>query len=253
MSNKKENGYCTYDTDKEELNEERTQMRRVRCSLTRATSQNSLRTEVIASFSTITVSTPYPSVVIAAMMSTEALVIQNNTTDTSLVPAASRVYENALRNPASNRDVVDVARDSMNNILSNSAERDLPKVRMSLQDIQNLLDQSKLRFNNNRQISDIEIPASSRNCMQTKYGAIDPMTEERTGHVLFQTPNGDHRVAPKKDIPDTYLDQNGNFTELSTKDSITIRAKNQEQENNANKLATVINIKLAQDEMHKIS
>lgn len=229
-------------------NTERSQMRQVRCGLMRAESQNSLRAEVIASlraevlasFSTIAMSTPYPSVAIAAMMATERLVIRDNT-DAPLVPPASRVYGNALMNPACNRDVVDVARDSTNNILNNAAERDLPNVQMSLQDTQNLLDQSELRFSNNRQIPDIEIPASSRNCMQTKYGAIDPMTEERTGHVLFQTPNGNHRVAPKKDIPDTYLDQNGNFTESSIKDNLTIKAKNNTQENNKdNKLTTAI-------------
>ena len=178
---------------------------KINCDFMRAGTPNFSNKDALERFAAITAATNNSPTMIAAMMSTEAILLR----DTSLVHIASIVYENALRNPNRDRDVFDVARDSVSNILNNTPESSLLSVQSSLSNTQNLIEQLSPNYNDRDQAYFNSIPANSSNLLQTKYGVANPGDEEIPGHVLFQTQEGDYITAPKNRIPDKSLDKDG--------------------------------------------
>ena len=79
-------------------------------------------------------------VIVACITTTEEMVVQPEGTDTSLVPAASSVYENALQNSVCTQEVVDAAQNSINNIIQNTVEKELQNVRETLSNVQSMID-----------------------------------------------------------------------------------------------------------------
>ena len=204
---------------------------KINCDFMRAGTQNFSNNDALERFAAITAATNNSPTMIAAMMSTEAILLRNGTINTSLVHIASIVYENALSNPNRDRDVFDVARDSVSNILNNTPESSLLSVQSSLSNTQNLIEQLSPNYNDRDQAYFNSIPANSSNLFQTKYGVANPGSEEKPGHVLFQTQEGDYRIAPKNRISDKYLDKDGNFNEKTTSETIELTPNKQDKNN----------------------
>lgn len=212
---------------------------KINCDFMRAGTPNFSNNDALERFAAITAATNNSPTMIAAMMSTEAILLRNEI-DTSLVPSASIVYENALRNPNRDRDVFDVARDSVSNILNNTPESSLLSVQSSLSNTQNLIEQLSPNYNDRDQAYFNSIPANSSNLFQTKYGVANPEAnpgaEEIPGHVLFETQEG-YRIAPKKRIS-KYLDKDGNFNEKTTSKTIEL-TPNKKDKNNSKDMGIV--------------
>lgn len=221
---------------------------KINCDFMRAGTPNFSNNDALERFAAITAATNNSPTMIAAMMATEAILLRNeidtslvpNEIDTSLVPSASTVYGNALRNPNRDRDVFDVARDSVSNILNNTPESSLLSVQSSLSNTQNLIEQLSPNYNDRDQAYFNSIPANSSNLFQTKYGVANPEAnpedEEIPGHVLFETQEG-YRIAPKKRIS-KYLDKDGNFNEKTTSETIKL-TPNKKDKNNSKDMGIV--------------
>ncbi|MBE6462178.1 MAG: hypothetical protein E7005_00250 [Alphaproteobacteria bacterium] len=206
---------------------------KINCDFMRAGTPNFSNNDALERFAAITAATNNSPTMIAAMMSTEAILLRNGTINTSLVHIASIVYENALRNPNCDRDVFDVARDSVSNILNNTPESSLLSVQSSLSNTQNLIEQLSPNYNDRDQAYFNSIPPNSSNLFQTKYGVANPGAEEIPGHVLFQTQEGyqeGYRIAPKNRIS-KYLDKDGNFNEKTTSETIELTPNKQDKNN----------------------
>lgn len=209
--------------------------------------------QALESMSALVNQTNNSMVVIGAMMTTESLVVSKEGTNISLVKPASYVYENALKRSSENNDVIEVANDSIRNIIQNTNNKEVTIAESYMANSREILTQLVERNNNRANTIDaqvtansgncaqtkygvvnpqemlvnVEIPANSGNYAQTKYGVINPQTDTRLGHVLFQTPSHEFIIAPKNRIPEKYIDKDGQFAEAKTSESFTLSSEPQ--------------------------